>query len=593
MSQAEELLNSLDATNMSEESHIVIGKDRFITVPDALKRLAVQYDHDIETVTFDCPRYWDEHDMSTMAIYVNYICADNEPGCYQVKNVTVDSADSTIMHFDWTISKNVTMASGQIAFLVCVKNTNADGTEKNHWNSEICKDCYVSAGMEYGDGDINEIYPDILAQWRQEVLAITDDIVAARDNGEFQGEPGVSPTIQVSDIEGGHRVTITDVNGTKSFDVKDTIVDGTEAVNELLNRFVRISDTWPTTEPALYFYTNTIDTEEGAFDDNIGAYMSYCNGGMSTALYPRTRKDLVFGMDEIDNFVTANKGIVAHSDDGITYTATVPGITNLTVGASFVMIPDAKSSSVKAVLNVNNFGEKGIRPRTTGRTGNFYREGIYADWLTYNSPVRVTYNGNYWIVDSIIVNAGHLVGSTEIVNGGTGASNIQDAAKNLKFNSLAYAIPRDDISNLDEEITVGKYYFSADQYYANWTDGTPTLPFVNSWIWCILTVEDAKGKGNILTSVANADKASVGTQINFRQRIESDLGEKYYRMIEFNDGQHQYGLWHQEHTSTSPIILNDMSYGISLPGTGVKGRLYFKKDDGCYIHNGTSWIKYF
>ena len=238
MSQAEELLNSLDASNASEESNIVIGKDRFITVPDALKRLAVQYDHDIETVTFDCPRYWDEHDMSTMAIYINYICADNEPGCYQVKNVTVDSTDSTIMHFDWIISKNVTMAAGQIAFLVCIKKTDAEGVEKNHWNSEICKDCYISPGIEYGDGDINEIYPDILAQWRQEVLAITDDIVAARENGEFQGEPGVSPTIQVSDIEGGHRVTITDVNGTKSFDVKDTIVDGTEAVNALLNQFV-------------------------------------------------------------------------------------------------------------------------------------------------------------------------------------------------------------------------------------------------------------------------------------------------------------------------------------------------------------------
>ena len=602
MSQAEELLNSLDVSDASEESNtrflkrkpsIVIGKDRFITVPDALKRLAVQYDHDIETVTFDCPRYWDEHDMSTMAIYVNYLCDDNESGCYKVKNVSVDPSDSTIMHFDWVISKNVTMTHGPIAFLVCIRNTDAEGVEKNHWNSEICKDCFISEGIEYDGGDINEIYPDILAQWRQEVLAITDDIVAAKENGELTGPPGVSPTIQITDIQAGHRVSITDAEGTKTFDVMDTIVDGTDAVNELLNRFVYISDIWPTTEPTLYFDTNTNDTEDGAFDYNIGAYMSYCNGGMSTVLYPRTRKDLVFGMDEIDNFVTANKGIVAHSDNGITYTATVPGITELTVGASFVMIPDAESSFVKPALNVNNLGEKGIRPRTTGRTGDFYREAVRSDWLTYNSPVRVTYNGNYWIADSIVVGAVDLAGYTEIVNGGTGATNIEQAAENLKFNSLACAVHRNDISNIDEEIAVGKYYFSKDQYYANWTDGTPNLPFVNNWIWCILTVEDAKGEGNIFKDVAEADDASVGTLFNFRQRIESDLGEKYYRMIEFNDGQHQYGGWHQEHTSTSPIILNDMSYGSSLPGTGVKGRLYFKKDDGCYIHNGTSWVKYF
>lgn len=45
-----------------------------------------------------------------------------------------------------------------------------------------------------------------------------------RDNGEFDGEDGddgFSPTITVTSIDGGHRVTITDANGTKSFDIKD------------------------------------------------------------------------------------------------------------------------------------------------------------------------------------------------------------------------------------------------------------------------------------------------------------------------------------------------------------------------------------
>ena len=166
------------------------------------------------------------------------------------------------------------MAHGPIAFLVCIRNTDAEGVEKNHWNSEICKDCFISEGIEYDGGDINEIYPDILAQWRQEVLAITDDIVAAKENGELTGPPGVSPTIQITDIQAGRRVSITDAEGTKTFDVMDTIVDGTDAVNELLNRFVYISDIWPTTEPTLYFDTNTNDTEDGAFDYNIGAYMS-------------------------------------------------------------------------------------------------------------------------------------------------------------------------------------------------------------------------------------------------------------------------------------------------------------------------------
>lgn len=37
----------------------------------------------------------------------------------------------------------------------------------------------------------------------------------------IQGEPGVSPTVAVSDILGGHRVTITDADGPHSYDVMD------------------------------------------------------------------------------------------------------------------------------------------------------------------------------------------------------------------------------------------------------------------------------------------------------------------------------------------------------------------------------------
>lgn len=35
------------------------------------------------------------------------------------------------------------------------------------------------------------------------------------------GEDGISPTVAIEIIDGGHRITITDANGTKSFDVKD------------------------------------------------------------------------------------------------------------------------------------------------------------------------------------------------------------------------------------------------------------------------------------------------------------------------------------------------------------------------------------
>ena len=301
MSKAEELLNTLSTTTVSTrladsstEPHIVIGDDRFITVPSELKRIAVQYDHDIETVTFDCPRYWDDHDMSEMRIYINYLRSDAETGCYKAQNITVDSSDENIMHFDWTISRNVTETFGKIVFLVCVKKADENGNEKNHWNSELCKDCYVSEGLEYDIEPVKELYPDLIENWYQEVLGVINevstvkqDLIDMRDSGEFdgatftpsvsddcdlswtnnkglpnpgtvniKGDTGFAPTIDVTPISGGYQLTITDINGTKTVNVMDTIIDTTDAVTKMFNDFVYVGSTEPSSGPVLWFDTN-------------------------------------------------------------------------------------------------------------------------------------------------------------------------------------------------------------------------------------------------------------------------------------------------------------------------------------------------
>lgn len=168
MSQAEELLDSLSENDISAytaepevEPHIIIGSDRFITVPDMLKRIAVQFDHNIETVTFDCPRYWDEHDMSEMKVFINYMRADGFAGSYYAETVTIDENDSNIMHFDWTIKEEVTLVKGALSFLVCIKKTDDGGILENHWNSELNKDMYISAGMNCQESILSE-YPDIV-----------------------------------------------------------------------------------------------------------------------------------------------------------------------------------------------------------------------------------------------------------------------------------------------------------------------------------------------------------------------------------------------------------------------------------------------
>lgn len=164
MSQAEELLNSLLADDTSaaitdDEPHIVVNPDRTISIPDELKHIAVEHDHNVETVIFDCPRYWDEHDFSTMHAYINYVRPDGYKDQYPVKNLRVDETDESIIHFDWTVSRNVTKKRGNITFLVCIKTLNEAGEEEPHWNSRLNSELIIDPGLEYIDSENNDL-PD-------------------------------------------------------------------------------------------------------------------------------------------------------------------------------------------------------------------------------------------------------------------------------------------------------------------------------------------------------------------------------------------------------------------------------------------------
>lgn len=261
MSQAEELLNSLTENDISlqlanpeTEPHIVVGDDRFISVPKELQRIAVQYDHDVETVTFDCPRYWDDLDMSDLSIYINYMRKDRVVGIYKATDISVDTINDRIMHFNWKISRNVTEVVGQIKFLVCIKKGDADGNEVNHWNSELNTEMYISEGLEAGEGYFDS-YPDIILQWEDEVQKVKDTLIAAGASGEYDGATftpsvddagnlswtndkgrenpatknikGYSPKIIVKEITGGKQLVITDYSGSQTVD----ILDGTDGTN--------------------------------------------------------------------------------------------------------------------------------------------------------------------------------------------------------------------------------------------------------------------------------------------------------------------------------------------------------------------------
>lgn len=126
---------------------------------------------------------------------------------------------------------------------------------------------------------------------------------------------------------------------------------------------------------------------------------------------------------------TSMHGITT-SGTGAAYTATVSGITSLTAGASFIMIPNVVSTTTTPTLNVNSLGAKGLRMHSSAASGTVMTASSNA-WLTASKPIQVTYDGTYWIADFTRPAASTISGTVPIANGGTGATTAADARTNL------------------------------------------------------------------------------------------------------------------------------------------------------------------
>lgn len=133
--------------------------------------------------------------------------------------------------------------------------------------------------------------------------------------------------------------------------------------------------------------------------------------------------------DHVHPFQVVEKGVTT-AGTGAAYTATVDGITALATGVAFLMVPHVVSTVVNPTLNVNGLGAKTIRRRVSNSTVTTVA-ATSANWLGANKPVRVIYDGTYWIAEFDRPNATDLYGTVAIANGGTGATTAAAALTNL------------------------------------------------------------------------------------------------------------------------------------------------------------------
>ena len=91
--------------------------------PDVLITL-MQYDHNSESLRFECPRYIDGHDMSLCnKVEVHFVNSDvaasvSKGGYYTVTDIAVNSGDPSLVNFSWVVSRNSTENVGTLIFSV-------------------------------------------------------------------------------------------------------------------------------------------------------------------------------------------------------------------------------------------------------------------------------------------------------------------------------------------------------------------------------------------------------------------------------------------------------------------------------------------
>ena len=144
--------------------------------------------------------------------------------------------------------------------------------------------------------------------------------------------------------------------------------------------------------------------------------------------------------------------VTAKSTDGITYTATVDGMDSLVVGKEIMIIPNHDSASLSPTLNVNGLGAKQLKcPLINNNVSTTTPSSTV--WMYSDYPVKVRWNGKFWITDLYQIPSSSLYGVVSIAKGGTGAATAESARTKLDVYSKAETYTKAEVDALIGDIS--------------------------------------------------------------------------------------------------------------------------------------------
>lgn len=211
----------------------------------------------------------------------------------------------------------------------------------------------------------------------------------------------------------------------------------------------------------------------------------------------------------------------AASTDGVAYTATVSGIDSLTVGASFIMIPNKASTSKAPTLNVNGLGAKPIRRRLSSLTTSL-QQGYSTNWIALNKPFTVVYDGTAWVIEGLTKTDGaDVYGAVAQATADAKGNNIADTYATIAM--LQSLLPKVTTITL-----TSNWVGDASPYYqdialscvteTSIVDLQPTPEQLNSWQDDGLAFTTLSGNGTVRVYVAGGKPSSaISVQVRVQE----------------------------------------------------------------------------
>lgn len=211
----------------------------------------------------------------------------------------------------------------------------------------------------------------------------------------------------------------------------------------------------------------------------------------------------------------------AASTDGVAYTATVSGIDSLTVGASFIMIPNKASTSKAPTLNVNGLGAKPIRRRLSSLTTSL-QQGYSTNWIALNKPFTVVYDGTAWVIEGLTKTDGaDVYGAVAQATADAKGNNIADTYATIAM--LQSLLPKVTTITL-----TSNWVGDASPYYqdialscvteTSIVDLQPTPDQLNSWQDDGIAFTTLSGNGTVRVYVAGGKPSSaISVQIRVQE----------------------------------------------------------------------------